>query len=44
MKIYNSSLSFEVIMRYKKLFSKSRINVLRSFAVHIHTDDRSRFS
>ncbi len=33
MKIYNSSLSVEVIMKYKKLFPDSRINVLRSFAV-----------
>ena len=33
MKIYNSSISLEILMKYKKLFPDSKINVLRSFAV-----------
>lgn len=33
MKIYNSTLSVELIIKYKKLFPDDKINVLRSFAI-----------
>ena len=33
MRIYNSSMSINVLKKYKKLFPDSKINVLRSFAI-----------
>ena len=33
MKIYNSSISVDIVRKYKKLFPDAKINVLRSFAV-----------
>ena len=33
MRIYNSSMSVDVLKKYKKLFPDSKINVLRSFAI-----------
>jgi len=33
MKIYNSSISVDIVKKYREFFPDSRINVLRSFAV-----------
>ena len=33
MKIYNSSISVDIVRKYKKLFPDAKINVLRSFGI-----------